>query len=305
MSEMTPREAYEEALNYGWSQKLEDIIVDSDDPRAAFLFASNIPGANIYRLKQSVIDSGNLHYIGKISKLIKTDAATFKELEDIFKYFHLSSQELNMGSEKFTFTPRIPREPMEEEDNFTPRVSLGKTIDECIVALDFNSIGLYVYAVDLKDKSEDDVDLFSTKERFPSCPSGPESNKYGPKFNMYKYIRYKYRKDMEKLGIDADTESSMYSNVGKFVGLEDTKERLFGTGTRIPKEFKGCVPDAEKTDEMWSTKDITMYYIGRIVGDVVALSETGKKIVAEYGKNKNKLRKEIGRQIRTTILEDK
>lgn len=278
--------------------KLQQVVIDAGEPEWAYEFARYVKKANISKLKRVVANSGDPKLIYKFArdvgggKKAKVETVTLGELESVFKYFHLSSEKLNMKSDKFTFTPRIPKEPLPAEDNFTPRVSLGKTITKCVEALGVRD-DYYVYAVDLKDKSEDDVNLFSTKERITTCPSGPEHNNYGTGFKIDAYIKYKYGKDMKKLGFDPSSKN----HIDLFKKMKSTKEELFGTGTEVPKEFKGCVPDAENTDEMWSTENITMYYIGQMFDDTVVLSETGKEIMRKYAEDKEKLRNEIRKQI--------
>ena len=42
------------------------------------------------------------------------DTIPVAELEEIFKYFHLSDKKLN-GNEPFTFNPRVPKNPFEND----------------------------------------------------------------------------------------------------------------------------------------------------------------------------------------------
>jgi hypothetical protein len=103
---------------------------------------------------------------------------TDKKAEKIFKYFHLSRRRL--GKETFVFNPRVPKTPMDAEDDFTKRVSLAPTIDKAYEALGVGG-DFHVYAGDVKSIDTDDIETISLKAHFPKCPKS-KKNPYGENF---------------------------------------------------------------------------------------------------------------------------
>lgn len=153
------------------------------------------------------------------------------ELEN-YKYYHLSGK--NLGSE-FTFTPRTPRFPYEDdngdviEDDFTPRVSWAKSIDDALKALKPNNEGtFFVYAV---DSLPGHVDVEEASQNGPSSPG----NDYGPDFTLKKYIDWATENDVE----------------------------VHRKGSTIV-DVENCVPDAEETQEQWATEPVNARQVGII-----------------------------------------
>ncbi len=210
----------------------------------------------------------------------RAEVLDFNALNKLFNAFHVSEKLLN--NTKFTFTPRLPRAPYVDqtsnviEDDFTPRVSIGPTVQKCLEALDTGEG--YIYAADFKLIHEDDVELHNLGQKFfPKCVkdlSTPD-NKYGKGFYLSSFLN---KLTPKRSILDPDPEWPD----------EETKQ----------KYMKGCVPDAKDTKERWSTEPITMYFIGRIVTEFddhngeVLLSPSahrlfryvGEKYSAQYGK---------------------
>ena len=109
-----------------------------------------------------------------------------KTAQTIFKYFHLSSKKL--GKETFVFNPRIPRGPMDWEDDFTKRVSLAPTIKKAVEAL-YSETGedFYVYAGDVENDATDDIETISVKAHYSKCPKS-KKNPYNDDFSVADWL---------------------------------------------------------------------------------------------------------------------
>jgi hypothetical protein len=160
-------------------------------------------------------------------------------------YYHLSTK--NLGDE-FEFTPRRPNAPYVGidgsviEDDFTPRSSWAPSIDKALTAIEglYNpEKPLYVYFVkSLPGK-------INLENELEHCPSSPQ-NDYNIDFSSNDW-----REWVDDVG---DSKSKI-------------KARTISLDSRhkVPVAFKGCVPDADETDEIWATKPIK----ARLIGDVV------------------------------------
>lgn len=213
------------------------------------------------------------------------------ELKRMFNYFHLSSQFLG---DQFTFTPRIPRCPMQFEDNFTPRVSLGKTIKNCQKALeDLRAIGTFVYAGDKKKDPSDDFLTVSIKKE-------TESNElYGfvkkktsldPFLDMRGWLEHRWPSltpEEKKIIFDiwGYKSNPPYKN---FFKVEDgfISGCEYSDPAHMPeflkKKFKFFVPDAPKTNEYWTLEPVTMYLMGKIMiecSDEIRLTSFAAKML--------------------------
>ena len=127
-----------------------------------------------------------------------------KRLEELFRFFHLSSNQLHKNSRTFTFNPRVPKSPFEDdelrviEDNFTPRISLATTIVDAVVALNagFNS-KFYVYACDIESRLDDDINAIPLDLQFKQCKQGDNLGpEYGEDYLFSKFID-KFRSDFK------------------------------------------------------------------------------------------------------------
>lgn len=65
--------AYFFAIEFRYqTHRMQKIILEQKDPKYAFLFAQNVPFADIKALQQTVIESKNIKYICKFACLVKS-----------------------------------------------------------------------------------------------------------------------------------------------------------------------------------------------------------------------------------------
>jgi hypothetical protein len=176
---------------------------------------------------------------------------TVKEIESNYSYFHLSQTLLNNNS-SFTFTPRVPSEVYGHEisvieDDFTKRVSLGKTIEDCLYALPEEEYATwYIYGIKDRDIVSRDS-ILSVSDMFKNCPTG-----YGKDFRLLDWINDLPEGDKKELSdVDLDVTTGVSDLPVKYRDM-----------------FYGCVPDAKDNDEYWSLVPITMEYLGYIKHDL-------------------------------------
>jgi len=202
-----------------------------------------------------------------------------KDLEQVYKYFHVSTTLLitDEHNKTFTFTPRIPLEPFHDddyniiEDDFTKRISLAPKIKKCIEAIpeDDEMERVYVYGVDLKSDSSDDIETINLKTMLSSCPV-IKGKKYGKNFNLHDWLRalpeesYKeiqtwfYKKTVKDL---PDLKREQEFNI-ESIDLEEFIQAPSDLPDKYKKLFYACVPDADKSNEFWSLKNLKMDYLG-------------------------------------------
>jgi len=230
----------------------------------------------------SELQKGWKSYIGEAKQTIIPDRITFEQAESIFKYFHLSWKKL--GEDTFTFSARIPNGPAPWEDDFTKRVSLGPTINDCLVA---GADGPYVYAGDLKFTPKDDIPIVDVEETWDDCPykkfakkayrgimSSAEAFQWFLKElrkngeTLYYYSRNaKGWKKVPENDIEKQNSIVYYSLP---ISLEQNGHNywVFGNDPSIslPEKYQkawySCVPDAKITHEKWSPKDVKLMYVG-------------------------------------------
>ena len=155
-------------------------------------------------------------------------------IEREYDFFHISS---NMLGDYFTFTPRIPNMPFRDEnnniieDNFTKRISLSKTIKNCLDAITDEEVdGYYIYGIKkLEMNLKYLLDLSSIK-----FPDG-----YDVDFNLNDWL----------------------SNNGI--------ANKYNSPAQLPENirilFYGCVPDCNITSEYWYLDKLKMEYIGEVI----------------------------------------
>lgn len=179
---------------------------------------------------------------------------SFGKLDSIFRIFHLSQSVLG-GDGDFVFTPRITNKPMTDpdgnvvEDDFTPRVSVGPTVQKCFDALhlSMHSVTGYLYAADVRMDPSDDVRVFDLQDSFEKCRTklSSEENEFGERFRFQKYLNHTFGKEVEP--------------------------GAFTTPGMLPDEYqidwKGCVPDAMMTGEDWLLQPTRMFLIGDASAD--------------------------------------
>lgn len=212
-------------------------------------------------------------------------------LAEIFRFFHLSSFSLHKRSHTFTFNPRVTKRPFEDddsfviEDDFTPRISLATSIEEATEALDTGnpSEHYYVYASDIESRFDDDIpesSLVWLPLQLQRCKQdlSTDDNEYGPQFNMMKYLSAK--------GLIGKQRSRESNTKWK----HRTDAVAYSNPKYLPPEHKAkfyaCVPDADETNEYWSTTDTIMYYLGVHIANsgVVRLSTHGRRLIRDIMK---------------------
>jgi len=191
------------------------------------------------------------------------DKAATKDINNLFRVFHISKDVLGNtsmhGRKKddqpgFTFTPRVTDNPTKDtdgntvEDDFTPRVSVGPTIEKCFEALNMLQGGSgYLYAAGGAAPGGD-VKVFDLQDRFENCITKLSSgdNRFGEMFKFQKYLMSKFNEEEAarwiQSGVDAPSD------------LPDEYEI----------DWMGCVPDAMQTEEDWLLEPTTLMFIGHV-----------------------------------------
>jgi len=191
---------------------------------------------------------------GKDRPWKKNDPTTIKQLEETFNWFHLSEKQLGSG-DYFRFTPRVPKDPwVPMEDDFTKRISLAPSIKKAIEAVGgMSKMREHIYAADIKGYSGDDVNTIELATTFKNCPKTP-GNKYGTKFSMSKWLRYLNKKDE----LTPDEKRNKAIKAALTITAPESYRTYEPTPVELPKrlrdEFYACVPDANKTKEVWTTE---------------------------------------------------
>lgn len=212
-------------------------------------------------------------------------------LAELFRFFHLSSYSLHKRQSTFTFNPRVTKRPYEDndsfviEDDFTPRISLATSIEEATEALETgNSMEhYYVYASDVESRFDDDIpesSLIWLPLQLQRCKQdlSTDDNEYGPQFNMMQYLAAKGVLPKQR---SRETKTKWINRVDA-----TAYERPSWLPPEHKSKFFACVPDADETNEYWSTTDTVMYYLGTHISNsgVVVLSAQGKRLVADIMK---------------------
>jgi hypothetical protein len=199
-----------------------------------------------------------------------------KDLEDTYKFFHISITKLidNKADKTFEFTAKAPRLPFQDddgnviEDNFTNRVSLGTSIKNCLYAMnDGDERSLYLYGVDLKNDSSDNINPLNLKTMLNSCPV-INGEKYGTDFNLHDWIASLTNEQYSEI------QSLLYDDLIKntpnlknsILSDEIDVQEFVYSPSSLPEKYKklfyACVPDADDTNEFWSLKNLKMDYLG-------------------------------------------
>lgn len=185
-----------------------------------------------------------------------------------YKYYHLSSKDLG---EEFTFTPRIPRKPFENEDgdviedDFTPRISWARDIEGALQAIPDLGQEFFVYATnDLPGK----VDVAAQVQNCPAVKQPGNEYDEGDYFSLKKW---------------KDFASKIEPKV---VAPAQTSKR------KTPIGLEKCVPDAKDTKEVWATKPVTASCIGivyRQLGDKILPYDEFQKLQSQGIDYRNRL----------------
>jgi len=213
------------------------------------------------------------------------DKIPVSEVEEIFKYFHLSTKKLN-DDEPFTFNPRVPKNTFENdgrviEDNFTKRISLATRIKDAADSLSgVYSNFYYVYAADVESRVGDDVKAIPLDIKFQICKKNldMEDNEYGQEYDFRKFLRQysdnpKLNKTLKKWKKDPYYDP--------YYGAEDIIYSPAQLPTELKKKWYACVPDALETNEYWGLEDTKMYLLGTYeVGDTdIVLTRNGRELI--------------------------
>jgi len=249
------------------------------------LFAGLLVSSSAYGIK-SLLDKNKIQEsFDDEFDTSDVDTIPVTQVEEIFKYFHLSANKLN-GNQPFTFTKRVPKYPFENdgrviEDDFTPRISLATRIKDATDALSGTSTDFYyVYAADVESRVGDDVKAIPLDLKFQKCKQNldTEDNKYGPTYDFKKFIRQ--YSDNPKLNKIVDKTKKQMSSSGYL-----DAENLIYSPAQLPSELKkkwyACVPDALETNEYWGLEDTRMYLLGtyEVGDDVIVLTPEARELL--------------------------
>lgn len=141
--------------------------------------------------------------------------------------------------------PGVPKYPFEDEDgcvledDFTPRVCLGATLETCIKGL--------------QDKHKY-YDVYETVENIRVKKPITVA---GPKYNGIGYTSKKFRFHGWVEAQEAEHPDLQYFNI--------TKPSQLPKG--LQKAFKYCVPDGKETGELWSLNPVRVKYVGLYVAE--------------------------------------
>lgn len=201
-----------------------------------------------------------------------------KNLEKTYEYFHISKKFLHNDEtyQNFTFTVKRPKDPYLDtdgnviEDDFTKRISLAKTIKECIGGMYTNgNEELYVYAIDLKNNKSDDIDTINLKSVMNKCPL--LNGKYNTDFTLKEWLLSLDEENIEELqylylkGLIKDGEAKEVDYIHSEISVEDFICAPSDLPEKFRKLFYACVPDADENNEFWSINNLTMDYVGELI----------------------------------------
>jgi hypothetical protein len=196
-----------------------------------------------------------------------SDYINANEVSRFFNVVHLS--ETQLGAEDFTFTPRVPRTPIEDkwgngwEDDFTPRISLAPSIK---MARSAGATGNFVYAGDADG-------LVDISDRVDNCPGGELAvNAKKNHFSLGDYL-YSIKDELTANEIQ-DILNASKPKTNNLAFIRDV--RLAVLPQRIRDRFYLCVPDSKGTQEKVTLEPITLMYIGKLYGEEVLLAPHAK-----------------------------
>lgn len=224
---------------------------------------------------------------------MSTKAIDAEDLNKVFRYFHVSEQKLSKD-DYFTFTPRVPRYPLTDnegnviEDDFSKRISVAPNVRLALSALGTGAFDhldgwAHLYAgighPDVKAKTE-------------GCPE-TDDMEYGEQFKLVRWLRQKMFdgdlsiEDAQKLGMrippglwpvgfkDPDWDPNRIPS-----GIKPSM-----LPTNLKTEFEHCVPDAEIHGENWLLKPTKLIYVGEIeiATREILLSSAGLQAVKQAG----------------------
>lgn len=223
----------------------------------------------------------------------QTNSIKLSDVEELFKYFHVSKQKLN-DNEPFVFNPRIPNKPYKHngyviEDDFTKRISLATKVKEAAEAVMAEDGDMYwVYAADIHSIASDDLNAVSLQVTLQKCKDNLdfEDNQYGREYDFGKFLM-KHSREPELSKVVKRTKKEI-GYLGKY-HPKDTKD-LINSPNELPPKLKNqwfaCVPDAEDTNEFWSLENTKMYLLGSYTAysDYINLTDEGLKLIESISK---------------------
>lgn len=201
-----------------------------------------------------------------------------EKLKKIFGFFHISPAKLS-HEDSFTFTPKLPRYPYEDdegniiEDDFTSRISVAPDVGNALDAIEGQYVPgewLHLYAgfghPDVEAKQED-------------CPE-TDDMQYDTNFRMSKWLEDK----LEAGEIKAPANASVRQWLDRSPRGRG-KVTPSGLPHYLSNDFEHCVPDADETKESWLTKPTNLVYVGELnpTDRTVLLSNAGLSIVRKAG----------------------
>jgi len=194
--------------------------------------------------------------INEFRNKLNENIYTIDKAESEYKYFHLSYKKLLNNDGTFIFTAKVPNNPYQNnnsviEDDFTARVSLSNSIDNCLKGVDDSTRLFYVYGVDLYNDKTDDIDIINIKQQQQKCPNSI-NNKYGVKFDLNVWISSLEKDEIKEI------RKSLKLNIFNKLNVK----RPSDLPEKYKKKFYSCVPDADISNELWSLKDLKMDYLG-------------------------------------------
>ena len=201
-----------------------------------------------------------------------------EKLKKVFGFFHISSAKLST-EDSFTFTPRLPRYPYEDdegniiEDDFTSRISVAPDVKNALESIEGQHAPgewLHLYAgfgqPDVKAKQE-------------GCPK-TDDMQYNTDFAMSKWLEDK----LEAGEIKAPANATVRQWLDRGPRGRG-KVTPAGLPHYLSSDFEHCVPDADETKESWLTEPTTLVYVGEIntKNQTVLLSNVGLSIIEKAG----------------------
>jgi len=218
----------------------------------------------------------------------QTSNIKLSDVEELFKYFHVSKQKLN-DNEPFVFNPRIPNKPYKHngyaiEDDFTERISLATKVKEAAEAVMAEDGDIYwVYAADIHSITSDDVNAVSLQVTLQKCKDDldSEDNQYGREYDFGKFLTKHFREPALIKVVKKTRKEAGY--LGKY-HRQDTKD-LINSPSELPpklrKKWFACVPDVEDTNEFWSLENTKMYLLGSYTAhsDYLTLTDEGLRLI--------------------------
>ncbi len=191
------------------------------------------------------------------------------------RYYHLqpvSGSRLPRPPHSLILKPQVPKQLYVDgngiiEDDFTPRVCLGETVNDCIAGLVVPMTYYHLYRT---------IGNVSIEYPTTAGPSTPHME-YGPDFVLSEWIDYQAKKhpDISFGGVYAPSHLP----------------------SPFKEEFEFCVPDVGETHELWSLDPVKVEYLG-------VLDTHNKSIAAPEETSQNAVPRAAAAALRKLIASD-